>query len=89
MFAITEAKGINLTLLVYELLSSKGDYAGQIMANRWLSWKTRKSRHKAEETCLLIKILKLYGENRDHFRGQVIVNVSLYKQALKKKTFEG
>lgn len=34
MFAITEAKGINLTLLVYELLSSKGDYAGQIMANR-------------------------------------------------------
>lgn len=47
-------KGINLTLVIYESLSNKGEYADQIMVNRWLSWKARKPRHKAEETCLLL-----------------------------------
>lgn len=55
MFAITKTnKGINLTLVIYESLSNKGEYADQIMVNRWLSWKARKPRHKAEETCLLL-----------------------------------
>lgn len=39
---------------------------------------------------LYVKISKIYGESRAHFRGKVVFNVSLYKQTLKKKlTFKG
>lgn len=45
MFAITKTnKGVNLTLVIYESLSNKGEYADQIMVNRWLSWKAKKTK---------------------------------------------